>query len=76
MITMITQIQGLQRIKKNVGWFSPNVCVLDEMIILANVLENTFQVHICAFTIQNTNTKSEYQYVLPHAITFMNQPQQ
>jgi hypothetical protein len=40
------------------------------MIILANVLENTFQVHNCEFIMQNTNTKSEYQYVLPHAITF------
>lgn len=59
MITMITQIQGLQRIKKNVGWFIPNMCIIDEMIILANVLENTFPVHICEFIIQNTNTKSE-----------------
>jgi hypothetical protein len=47
------------------------VCIIDEMIILANVLENTFQVHIREFIIQNTNTKSEYQYVLPHVITFM-----
>lgn len=63
MASMITQIQGLKTIKINVGWFIPNVCIIDEMIILANVLENTFQVHICEFIMQNTNTKSEYQYV-------------